>query len=256
LQYYLAVVSLILGLVVGSFLNVVIYRLPLRQSLVRPSSHCPSCGKPVRWHDNVPVFGWIVLRGRCRDCRLPISVRYPAIEALTGVLFLLCFVRFGVDWPILVGFGFVACMVAIAFIDYDHMIIPNKIVLPGTVIGLAASIAINPHDWWKYVAASAGSAFFLFLLAMIWAGGMGPGDIKLAAFMGAVLGTTVIVALFASFFLGAIAGVFLIATRKRTRKDKIPFGPYLAAGSVIALLVGQMLVHSYVGLYAHALNVA
>jgi leader peptidase (prepilin peptidase)/N-methyltransferase len=136
LQYYLAVVSLALGLVVGSFLNVVIYRLPRRESLVRPGSHCPSCGNPVRWHDNVPVFGWLVLRGKCRDCRQHIPIRYPLVEALTGIAFLLCFLRFGVDWPLLVAWAFVAALVAIAFIDYDHMIIPDKIVLPGALLGL------------------------------------------------------------------------------------------------------------------------
>jgi leader peptidase (prepilin peptidase) / N-methyltransferase len=248
-QYYLAVVSLLLGLVVGSFLNVVIYRLPRHESLVRPPSHCPACSSLVRWHDNVPVFGWLMLRGKCRDCGQRISVRYPLVEGMTGVAFCLCFVRFGVQWPVLVAFAFVAAMIAIAFIDWDKMIIPNSIVLPGTVIGLAASIAISPGDWWKYLAASAGAAAFLFVLAMIWAGGMGPGDIKMAMFMGAVLGTAVIVGLFAAFLIGALAGVVLMATKKRTRKDKIPFGPYLAVGAILALFFGGPLLHSYVGAF-------
>ena len=249
MEYYLAVVSLLLGLVVGSFLNVVIYRLPRKESLVRPASHCPSCGNPVRWHDNVPVVGWVILRGKCRDCGQRISVRYPLVEAITGIAFLLCFLRFGVDWPLLVAWAFVAATVAVAFIDYDHRIIPDKIVLPGLVVGLIASIAINPQDWWKYLAASAGAATFMFALAMIWANGMGPGDIKMAAFMGAVLGSGVLVALFAAFFIGAVAGVVLMATHKRTRKDSIPFGPYLAIGAVLAVFLGQMLLHSYLGIY-------
>jgi leader peptidase (prepilin peptidase) / N-methyltransferase len=250
LEYYLAVVSLLLGLVVGSFLNVVIYRLPRKESLVRPASHCPSCGNPVRWHDNVPVLGWMMLRGKCRDCGQRISVRYPLVEAITGIAFLLCFLRFGVDWPLLVAWTFVAAAVAVAFIDYDHRIIPDKIVLPGLLIGLIASIAINPQDWWKYLAASAGAAVFMFVLAMIWANGMGPGDIKMAAFMGAVLGSGVIIALFTAFFVGAVAGVILMATHKRTRKDSIPFGPYLAIGAVLGVFVGQTLLHSYLGIYA------
>jgi leader peptidase (prepilin peptidase)/N-methyltransferase len=248
-EYYLAVVSLLLGLVVGSFLNVVIYRLPRKESLVRPASHCPSCGNPVRWHDNVPVLGWVILRGRCRDCGQRISVRYPLVEAITGIAFVLCFLRFGVDWPLVVAWAFVAATVAVAFIDYDLRIIPDKIVLPGLVIGLIASIAINPHDWWKYLAASAGAAVFMFALAMIWANGMGPGDIKMAAFMGAVLGSGVIIALFAAFFIGAVAGVILMATHKRTRKDAIPFGPYLAIGAALGVFVGQALLHSYLGIY-------
>lgn len=250
MEYYLAVVSLLLGLVVGSFLNVVIYRLPRKESLVRPASHCPSCGNPVRWHDNVPVLGWVILRGKCRDCGQRISVRYPLVEAITGIAFLLCFLRFGVDWPLLVAWAFVAAAVAVAFIDYDHRIIPDKIVLPGLVIGLIASIAINPLDWWKYLAASAGAAAFMFALAMIWANGMGAGDIKMAAFMGAVLGSGVVVALFAAFFIGAVAGVILMATHRRTRKDAIPFGPYLAMGAFLGVFVGQALLHSYLGIYA------
>lgn len=249
MQYYLAVVSLVFGLVIGSFVNVVIYRLPRRESLVRPGSHCPACGNRVRWHDNIPVLGWVVLRGRCRDCGERISIRYPLVEAITGAAFLLSFLKFGMDWPLIVAWGFVAAMVTVAFIDYDHMIIPNKIVLPGAVMGLMVSIAIRPQDWWKYLAGSAGAAVFLFVLAMIWPGGMGPGDIKMAAFMGAVLGSAVIVALFAAFFIGAMAGVLLIATHKRTRKDRIPFGPYLAVGAVLAVFVGQWLLHSYVGFF-------
>jgi leader peptidase (prepilin peptidase)/N-methyltransferase len=172
------------------------------------------------------------------------------VEAITGIAFLLCFLRFGVDWPLIVAWAFVSAMVTVAFIDYDYMIIPNKIVLPGALLGLVASIAISPQDWWKYVAGSAGAAAFMFALAMIWHGGMGPGDIKMAAFMGAVLGSAVIVALFTAFFAGAIAGVALIATRRRTRKEKIPFGPYLAIGAVVAVFVGQWLLHSYVGIFA------
>ena len=250
MHYYLAATSLIFGLVIGSFLNVAIYRLPRKESLVRPGSHCPSCGHVVRWHDNVPVLGWLALRGKCRDCAHSIPVRYPLVEAITGIAFLLCFLRFGVDWPLIVAWAFVSAMVTVAFIDYDHMIIPNKIVLPGALLGLVASIAISPQDWWKYLAGSVGAAAFMFVLAMTWRGGMGPGDIKMAAFMGAVLGSAVIVALFTAFFAGAVAGVALIATRRRTRKEKIPFGPYLAIGAVVAVFVGQWLLHSYVGMFA------
>ncbi len=242
-------VSLALGLVVGSFLNVVIYRLPRKESLVRPASHCPSCGNPVRWHDNVPVLGWVFLRGKCRDCGQRISIRYPLVEAITGIAFLLCFLQFGVNWPLLIAWAFVAAVVAVAFIDYDHTIIPDKIVLPGLLLGLMASIALNPQDWWKYLAASAGAATFLFALGMIWANGMGFGDVKMAAFMGAVLGSGVIVALFAAFFIGAVVGIILMATHKRTRKDAIPFGPYLAVGAIVSIFVGQALLHSYLGIY-------
>lgn len=248
--YYLAAVSFLFGLVVGSFLNVVIYRLPRNESLVRPGSHCPKCGKPVRWYDNVPVLGWLLLRGRCRDCREPISIRYPLVEVATGLGFLLAFWRVGVDWPLLIAWAFIAVMICVALIDYDHMIIPDKIVLPAALIGLAASIAVDPQDWWKYLAGGLGAAAFMFVLVMVWPGGMGPGDVKMALLMGAVLGAAVMVALFLAFFLGAVAGVFLIATRRRTRKDAIPFGPYLALGGIVAILAGQGVLQSYVGLFS------
>jgi len=140
-------------------------------------------------------------------------------------------------------------MVAVAFIDYDHMIIPNKIVLPGAVMGLLASMALDPQRWWVYVAGSLGAAAFMFALALIWPGGMGPGDIKLALFMGAVLGAYVMVALFVAFLLGSLVGIFMLLVQKRSRKEKIPFGPYLAMGAILAALVGETLLNSYLGVY-------
>ncbi len=249
MQYYLFAVALLLGLAVGSFLNVVIYRLPRHESLVRPGSHCPSCGAPIRFYDNVPIISWLMLRGRCRDCRSSISARYPLVEAITGVSFVLAFWRFGPDWRLLVAWAFIAAMVAVAFIDYDHMIIPNKIVLPGAVMGLVASMALDPQRWWVYIAGSLGAGAFMFALALIWPGGMGPGDIKMALFMGAVLGAYVMVALFAAFLLGSLVGVFMLVVQKRSRKEKIPFGPYLAMGAILAALVGETLLNSYLRVY-------
>lgn len=216
---------------------------------MRPGSHCPKCGSSVAWYDNIPVFSWLLLRRQCRHCAQRISIRYPLVEAITGGAFLLAFWRFGLDWRLLVVWAFVAALVCIAFIDYDHMIIPNKIVLPGALLGLAASIALDPQDWWKYLAGSIGAAAFMFTLAMVWPGGMGPGDIKMALFMGAVLGASVVVALFSAFLVGAVAGVLMLAARKRSRKDRIPFGPYLAMGSVLAVFVGHQLLSLYLRLY-------
>jgi leader peptidase (prepilin peptidase)/N-methyltransferase len=247
--YYFGFVSLLLGLVLGSFLNVVVYRLPRGESLSHPGSHCPRCGEPVRRLHNVPVIGWLLLRGKCRDCREPISLRYPLVEALTGILFLLAYVRLGLGWPLVVVWAFTAAMVCVALIDYDHMIIPDKIVLPGAALGLLASVALSPGDWWKFLAGALGAAAFMFLLAMVWPGGMGPGDVKMALFMGAVLGVSVVLALFLAFLVGAAAGVFLIATHRRGRKDQIPFGPYLAFGAVLAVLAGQGVLHSYLALF-------
>jgi len=249
-EYYFYAVSFLLGLVLGSFLNVVIYRLPRRESLVRPGSHCPGCGAPISWFDNVPVVSWLALRGRCRACGVRIPVRYPLVEGITGVAFALAFWRFGLSWPLLVAWAFIAAMVAVAFIDFDHMIIPNKIVLPGALIGLVASVAIHPQSWWMYVAGSLGAAGFLFALAMLWPGGMGPGDIKMALFMGAVLGVHVIIALFAAFLLGSAGGVYLMAVQKRSRKTKIPFGPYLALGAVVGVFIGETVLQSYLSIYS------
>ncbi len=250
MQLLFYVFSVLFGLVLGSFLNVVIYRLPRHESLARPGSHCPGCNKAIRWYDNIPLVSWLTLKGRCRDCGVRISCRYPVVEAITGVGFGLALWRFGVDWPLLVAWAFIAAMVAVAFIDYDHMVIPNKIVLPGALIGLAASVALNPQRWWVYVASSAGAAAFMFALAMIWPGGMGPGDIKMALFMGAVLGASVLVALFAAFLFGSLFGLYLMLVKKRSRKTRIPFGPYLAAGSVLAIFLGETILRNYANLYS------
>ena len=250
MQYLLYAFSLLFGLVLGSFLNVVIYRLPLHESLARPGSHCPKCGTAIHWYDNVPVVSWLVLRGKCRSCQAPIAIRYVLVEAITGIAFLLAMWRFGLTWPLLVAWAFIAAMVAVAFIDYDHMIIPNKIVLPGAVLGLVASVAIDPQRWWVYLAGSVGAAAFMFILVMVWPGGMGPGDIKMALFMGAVLGTHVVVALFAAFLFGSIAGIYIIVVQKGSRKARIPFGPYLALGAVLAVFLGEAILRSYKGLYS------
>jgi leader peptidase (prepilin peptidase)/N-methyltransferase len=231
--------------VLGSFLNVVIYRLPRGESLARPGSHCPSCGTGIHWYDNVPVASWLILRGRCRACGATISPRYLLVEIMTGALFGLALWRFGLEWPLLVAWASIAAMIAVAFIDYDHMIIPNKIVLPGALVGLGASVALDPHGWWVYLASSVGAAAFIFALVMLWPGGMGPGDIKMALFMGAVLGKSVIVGLLVAFLSGTIVGVYLMVVMKRSRKTKIPFGPFLGLGAVVAMFCGQAIIASY-----------
>jgi leader peptidase (prepilin peptidase) / N-methyltransferase len=172
-------------------------------------------------------------------------MRPAVIMALTGVGFLLAFLRFGLEAHLPLACFFIAVMIVVAFIDWDLMIIPNVIALPAAVIGLAASIALNPGRWWVYLAAALGAALFLFILALIWPGGMGVGDMKLALFMGGVLGALVIAAMFLAFLFGAIVGLVLIASKLKTRKDAIPFGPYLALGSVVALLYGSWLVGTY-----------
>lgn len=250
MPYVLFVFSGLLGLVIGSFLNVAIYRLPRHESLVRPGSHCPRCGAGIRWYDNIPLVGWLVLRGRCRTCRAAISLRYPLVEAITAIAFVLAMWRFGLSWQLLVAWAFIAALVVVAFVDYDHMIIPNRIVLPGAVLGLIASVALHPQRWWVYVAGSLGAALFMFALALLWPGGMGPGDVKMALFMGAVLGANVLVAMFAAFLFGSLAGMYMVLVQKRSRKARIPFGPYLALGAVLAVFLGETILTNYQNLYS------
>lgn len=169
---------------------------------------------------------------------------------ISGLGFLLAYLEFSLSWRLLLGWWFIALMVVIAFVDLERMIIPNRVVLPAAVAGLAASVLLEPNRWWVYLAAAVGAAAFLLLLSLVWRGGMGAGDVKMALLMGAVLGVLVIVALFLAFLLGAILGIVLMATKRKTRKDAIPFGPYLAIGSVVAFLVGDWLLGSYLNLLA------
>lgn len=245
-QVYLGVCAFAFGAVIGSFLNVVIYRLPEGLSLISPGSRCPSCETSIRWYHNVPVVGWFVLRGRCRDCGEAISRRYPAVEALTGLLFLAAYATYGVSWRTLLTMAFLAALVAVTFIDIDHFRIPDKIVLPGAIVGLAASVAITPERWWEYAGAAFGGAAFLLVLGLIWSGGMGMGDVKMALMMGAVLGSSIIVAFFVGFLVGGVAGILLMALGVKGRRDRIPFGPYLAFGSLTAALFGPQLIRLYI----------
>lgn len=210
---------LVLGLGAGAMLTLAINRFPVPQT----ENGAPSA-PPAR-----PWRGLIV----------------PAISALG---FLLAYLQFGLSWRLLEACAFICVMIVIAFIDLDHMIIPNVIVLPAALLGLAASIALDPSRWWVYLIAAVGSSLFLFVLALLWPGGMGMGDVKLALLMGAVLGAAVLVAFFLAFLFGAIVGLVLILSKRKGRKDAIPFGPYLALGSVIALLYGPWMLDSYLGI--------
>ncbi len=246
----LYVFSVLFGLIIGSFLNVVVYRLPRHESLVKPGSHCPSCGSTIRWYDNIPLVSWLVLRGRCRDCRGRISVRYPLVEGLTGLSFGLAMWRFGVSWELALAFVFLAVLIVIALIDYDHMIIPSVVTLPAAAVGLGGSIALRPEKWWAYLAAAGGGALFCLLLALFWpGGGMGGGDVTMALAVGSFLGASTIVAFFLAFLVGTVVALYLLAVLKRSRKTKVPFGPFLALGSYVALFAGEPLLTTYLNLW-------
>jgi leader peptidase (prepilin peptidase)/N-methyltransferase len=236
----------LLGLLVGSFLNVVAYRLPRGESVVKPRSRCPSCGTEVRSRDNVPVVSWLLLRGRCRDCAAPISVRYPLIEALTGALFAAVGLARGVDAELALLLPFTAVLVAVAAIDLEHRIIPNKALLPAALWALAGWAVVDPGFLPEALAAGAGAFLFFLIVALAYPAGMGMGDVKLAGVMGLYLGLSVVPGLLMAFAAGSIVGIAIIAREGGdARKKGVPFGPFLALGGFVALLAGDELISLY-----------
>jgi leader peptidase (prepilin peptidase)/N-methyltransferase len=235
------------GLVVGSFLNVVAYRLPLGESLVAPGSRCPSCGTPIKPYDNVPVVGWLLLRGRCRSCRRAISARYPLVEAVTAVLAVAVVLVKHSPRDVTLGLVLVAVLVPISLIDFDQRVIPNKITLPAAIVALAVGLAFTPSRVPEQLIAGAAAAGFLLVFALAYPKGMGIGDVKLAGVLGLFLGRSVAVALLVGVLAGAIVGAAIMAQLgvKQGRKTAVPFGPFLALGGVVGLLAGPAMVHWY-----------
>jgi len=235
------------GLMIGSFLNVVAYRLPRGESLVAPASHCPGCETPIRPWDNIPLLSWVFLRGRCRSCGVRISPRYPLVELLTGVLFAVVAAVHGLHAELAVELPFVAMLIAVADIDLEHRVVPNKILLPVAVWGVAASAVVRTGALPELLIAGAGAFTFLLVAALIHPAGMGMGDVKLAGVMGLYLGVSVVPALLVAFLAGSIAGLGLMLHHGlRGRKKGVPFAPFLALGGVVGLLAGHQLVHLYI----------
>ena len=234
------------GAVVGSFLNVVVHRLPRGESLVHPRSRCPSCGTQIAGYDNIPILSWLVLRGRCRHCQAPISPRYPAVELLTAVTFAAVVLVGGLDDDLVLELPFVAALIALAGIDYDHKLLPNRIVYPLAVWGLVATVLVDRDDLVEHLVAGAGAFLFLFLAVLAYPRGMGMGDVKLAGAMGLYLGVSVIPALLIAFLSGSIVGIVILAREgAAARKKAVPFGIFLALGGIVAVLVGPDLVELY-----------
>ncbi|HEX5145865.1 MAG TPA: prepilin peptidase [Conexibacter sp.] len=248
----LATCAVVGGLLVGSFLNVVAWRLPRGESLVLPGSHCPGCEHPVRPYDNVPVVSWLVLCGRCRDCRAPISARYPLVEAVTAALAAGVVLTGDGVRDVLLGLVLVVLLVPIALIDLDHRIIPNRLTAVGALAALAIGLATDPSGVPEQLAAGAAAGGFLLLAALARPGGMGMGDVKLAGMLGLFLGREVAVALLVALVAGTLVGVAIIARQgaAQGRKTAIPFGPFLALGGVVALLAGPAIVDWYVATFA------
>jgi leader peptidase (prepilin peptidase) / N-methyltransferase len=234
------------GLAVGSFLNVVAARVPLRRSLVKPRSACMSCGHEIAWYDNVPLVSYALLRGRCRSCSARIPLVYPAVELATAVLVAGCFWKFGATLHAFIAAFFCVVLVAISAIDLEHRIVPNRIVLPATVVVLAAQTARTLSPEWAIAAVAASG--FLLIAALVYPAGMGMGDVKLALLMGAALGRTVGVALMVGMVAALVPGIFLLARHgSKARKMGVPFAPFLALGSVVALFAGSALLDAYLG---------
>ncbi|KAF0185560.1 MAG: leader peptidase (prepilin peptidase) / N-methyltransferase [Nitrospirae bacterium] len=260
------VIIIVFGLLVGSFLNVCIHRIPREQSIVSPPSACPGCGSRIRPWDNIPLISYfILLRGKCRACESPISLRYPLVEAANAALYFYTFMHFGPGWHLPLLWLFVSAMIVIICIDIDFQIIPDVITLPGMPLGLFAASFLLPDPFLTFRTTGGGAAFeivgisnsliglalgfgLFYLIALLSRGGMGGGDIKMMGMVGAFLGWKgVLLTTFIGSLTGALVGIALMAASKAGRKTKIPFGPYLALGSLISLFFGAPILRWYLG---------
>ena len=240
------------GLIIGSFLNVVAFRLPAHASLSTPGSHCPSCETPIKPYDNIPLLSWLLLRGRCRSCSEPIAARYPLVEAVTALLFAaVVAVHLHSTADLVLGLVLVAFLVPIALIDYDHQLIPNRLTLPAAILAIVLGTALDPGGEPERLIAGAVAALVLGLPSLLHPSGMGMGDAKLVGVLGLFLGAAVAPAFFVAFLVGTIGGVAIMMRKGMTqgRKTKVPFGPFLALGGVVGILAGNELVQLYLGAF-------
>jgi len=244
-------IAFILGLCIGSFLNVCIYRIPILKSIVSPGSTCMSCNQPIRFYDNIPVISYLLLRGRCRNCKTPFSFRYPLIELLSGLFALGAFLRWGMSAESLIYYGFIAVLVVITFIDIDHYIIPDVISLPGIPVGIIASFFLPEMTFKASMIGVLLGGGILYTVAWTYnffahKEGMGGGDIKLLAMIGAFVGWKgVLVTLFIGSVVGTLAGGSVMLYTRSSLKLKIPFGPFLAIGAMIHIFFGEDLIYWY-----------
>lgn len=247
-----AAAAALFGAVLGSFLNVVIHRLPRGENLATPGSRCPGCGTAIKPWDNVPILSWLLLRGKCRHCGAPISRRYPLVEALTAVLMAAVVLRFGADRDAWLGLVFVLVLVPVTFIDLDLRIIPNKITGPAAVVAIVLVLLTRSDDLVEHLIAGAAAGGFLLAAALAYPAGMGMGDVKLAGVMGLFLGRSVGPAMLIALLAGTVVGAVIIARKGRAegRKTAVPFGPFLALGSLVALFAGEDIVEWYLDTFA------
>ena len=238
--------AFVIGAVMGSFSNVCIYRIPLQLSIIRPGSYCPACKTPLTILDNIPLLSFVFLKRKCRHCQGNISWRYPAVELLTAIFYLLVFMRF--DFHVAIIYTLlVTSLIIITFIDIDYKIIPNVITIPAIPIGLVLSYFFLPHSIINALIGMLGGGGLLLLMAVIYPGGMGGGDIKMVAMLGAFLGwQKIFLTIFLGSLIGSVVGIAMIISKKGGRKTKIPFGPYLAAGAILSIFFGNAIIEYYV----------
>jgi leader peptidase (prepilin peptidase)/N-methyltransferase len=243
----------ILGLVAGSFSNVCIWRIPRNESIIYPASHCPKCRSNISPKDNIPLLSYILLKGRCRNCKSKISIQYPIVELLSGLIYLIIYLAYGLSVQTLIYIILSSALVIIAFIDLNEQIVPDVISLPGIVIGFIVSFFVS---YMSFVNSALGVVVGGGIILIIGMAGsvifkkeaMGGGDVKLAAMIGAFLGWRyIIISLFLGFFLGALAGIFLIMAKIKSKEDTVPFGPFIVLGSFITLLWGEKIISWYIG---------
>jgi len=248
-----AILIFILGLIVGSFSNVCIYRVPRNESIIYPASHCPKCRSKIKPFDNIPLLSFILLKGRCRNCKSKISIQYPIVELLTGLMYLIIYLIYGLSVQTLIYIILSSALIIIAFIDLNEQIVPDVISLPGIVIGFILSFFVT---YISFINSALGVVVGGGIILIIGLGGsvifkkeaMGGGDVKLAAMIGAFLGWRyIVISLFLGFFLGALAGIFLILSKIKSREDTVPFGPFIVLGSFITLLWGEKIISWYIG---------
>jgi leader peptidase (prepilin peptidase)/N-methyltransferase len=246
--------ALTLGLIVGSFANVCIHRVPLRQSVVSPRSRCPHCGAAIAAWDNLPLLSYALLRGRCRHCRAPISIRYPLVEAVNGLLYLALALQFGPTLRTALLMPFVTALLVLSLIDLDHRLLPNVITLPGIAVGLAAGLLPGPPTVLSSIAGAAGGYLAFWAVAEVYrrtrgAEGLGQGDWKMTAMLGAFLGwDQMLLAVFLASILGTVVGLGLIALRRGNGKYALPLGTFLGLAGIVVTFVGEPVTTWYRGL--------
>ncbi|MGJ7044583.1 prepilin peptidase [Thermoanaerobacterium thermosulfurigenes] len=248
-MFILYILVFVFGTIIGSFLNVVIYRFPRNESIVYPPSHCTNCESELKPYDLVPIVSYIFLRGRCRYCGNRISIRYPIVELLTGLIYLILFIYFGISIKSLSYAFLESLLIVITFMDMEHKIIPNKVILIGLIAGVAFRLIMINYGVWDYIVGFLVGGGVLLFISLLSGGGMGGGDIKLMAMIGLFIGWKLTIStLFLAVVLGAVGGIVLVLFKIKTRKDYIPFGPYISIACIISILYGYDLLNMYIKL--------